>query len=782
MNKDELENLKKFLRLTNYISAIQTYLKENYLLKEPLRPEHIKPRLLGHWGTCPGINLVYAHLNLLIKKTGSNFLFVLGPGHGFPALQANIYLEGTLRKYYPEATLDEKGLGYVAKNFSWPYGFPSHSSPATPGVIVEGGELGYSLSTSYGAVLDQPHLIVACLVGDGEAETASTATAWHLHKFIDPKSSGAVLPILHLNGYKISGPTIFGRMSKTELKNLFKGYGYDPVFVSAYGDEDKIHESLARAMTDAHLEIRRIQSEAKDGTGKNWPAWPMIILSSPKGATGIKKRGKDKIEDNCLSHQVTLPNAKNDKKDLVALDKWLRSYRVEELFDPINGPLKELMGLVPEEKLLMGDNRIARLGVTPENELDLPDVSKYISPKTQSEKSTASSMIQMGKYLNELFTKNSEKKNFRLMSPDETYSNKLDAVFESTTRAWNGPLKSWDKDIAPEGRVIEMLSENSLQGMAQGYILTGRHAIFASYEAFVQVVSSMADQYAKFLKIARETSWREPVASLIYVLTSSGWRQDHNGFSHQNPGFIDGVLERHGRFARVFFPADANSTLTVLHRSLKTKNEIHVICAAKTEETIWLNKEEAEEEAEAGLSIWKFASDEDPDIVFGAAGDYLTGESLAAIQIVKQEIPNAKIRFVNVLELCATNIGSSSNHHPLEEYFTSDKPVIFNFHGYPETFEQRLFDWKTDLRRFTVHGYLEIGSTSTPFDLQLRNSTSRWHLALDAFRSLEDQGKLDADTARSLYQKYLKKIASYPEYVKEHGVDSEEITNWKWHI
>ena len=777
MIDNNIESIKKYVRALNYISAAQIYLQDNFLLKRKLKFSDIKPRLLGHWGTCPGINFVYANLNYLIKKYNAEMIFVLGPGHGFPAIQANLFMEGTLAKYYPQATQDESGLGYIMKNFSWPYGFPSHSNPGAPGVILEGGELGYSLSTSYGAVLDHPDLIATCLVGDGEAETGPTATAWHLNKFIDPKNNGAVLPILHLNGYKISGPTIFGRMSNRELKSLFTGYGYMPIIVEGVN----IYEKMAEAMEKSYRLIREIQKDTRDGKEVIAPKFPMIVLKTLKGWTGIKKLEGQKIEGNFLSHQVVGANTKTDKGELSAVNKWLSSYKFDELFND-KGFIDEIKEFVPTPEFRMGDSKHTIGGSRATKELKLPKAEQFAEDASIPGTIGSSSMRRAGEFLNEVFRLNSDAKNFRLMSPDETYSNKLDKVFETTKRAFMWPIKEWDKDLAQDGRVMEMLSEHSLQGLMQGYVLTGRHAVFASYEAFIQVVSSMVDQYAKFLRIARETSWRGNIPSLNYILTSSGWRQEHNGFSHQNPGFIGNILSKHGCFIHVYFPADGSSTLAVLEKCLSSKNEINIIVAGKTVEARWLTPQMAKKELETGVSVWDFASDPNPDIIFSAAGDYLVKESLAAIDLLKNDLPNIHVRFVNILEICSLGVGNAECRVPInfEDYFTADKPVIFNFHGYPETLKQALFDKQNGRRKFFIHGYTENGSTTTPFDMHVRNETSRYHLVMEAVKELTRLGKLSKDIADEIINKYLLKLSEHSKFIREHGVDPDEIEKWQW--
>ncbi len=768
-----VEAIKRYVRAANYISAVQIYLQDNFLLQDKLLFNHIKPRLLGHWGTCPGINFLYANLNYLIKKYKAQMIFVLGPGHGFPALQSNLFIEGTLRKYYPETKTNLDGLKYLAKNFSWPYGFPSHSNPGAPGVILEGGELGYSLSTAYGAVLDNPNLIAVCMVGDGEAETGPTATAWHINKFIDPATNGAVLPVLHLNGYKISGPTIFGRMNNKELKALFSGYGYDPIIVEG----DDVYWDMYDALEYAYHSIRRIQNESRNGKIVS-PKFPMIILKTPKGWTGIKNLHGEKIEGNCLSHQVVGKNSRDDPEELKALEEWLRSYKFNELFDGKKGFIEEIKNLIPSSDLCMGNNKYSK-GWEVYKELKLPDVKKFSEDVVKPGFIGSSSMRRTGAYLNEVIKLNKNNRNFRLMSPDETYSNKLDDVFRSTTRSFVWPLEKWDRDISRDGRVIEMLSEHTLQGLAQGYILTGRHAVFASYEAFIEIVSSMADQYEKFLKGSKETKWRKDIASFNYILTSSGWRQEHNGFSHQNPKFISGMLER-GKVSKVYFPADGNSSLVVLKRCLKSKNGINVIVAGKTLEPRWLTIKQAEEELKEGLAIWNFASDKDPEIVFVGVGDYLTKEALAAIELLKKELGDIRIRFVNIMELSALGIGNKNTKtsQELEKYFTKDKLVIVNYHGYPSDLSHILIQ-QNNPKRFKVNGYIENGSTTTPFDMHVRNGTSRYDLVIDAVTVLSENKMLDKNAANQIIKEYKRKLSDHREYIKKYGVDPKEISSCK---
>ncbi|PKL31984.1 phosphoketolase [Candidatus Saccharibacteria bacterium HGW-Saccharibacteria-1] len=766
----------KFRRATNYLTAAQIFLQDNFLLERPLTHDDIKPRLLGHWGSGPGVNLIYAHLNNLIKKYGQEMMFILGPGHAFPALQANLFIEGTLTEFYPEASQDYKGISHICRNFSWPYGFPSHSNPGTPGVILEGGELGYSLSTAYGAALDNPNMIVACLVGDGEAETGPAAAAWHLNKLVDPKTNGTVLPILHLNGYKISAPTIFGRMSDQELTALFWGYGYEPRIVSGENLDDQMEETLDWA----HKLIWSIKESPEEIVS---PRMPMIIMRTEKGWTGVKELDGNKIEGNCLSHQVVLTEAKTDPEQLRLLEEWLSAYKFSELFDAETGFGDFAKNIVPIREQRMGMSPHAHGGDTVYKPLNLPSINEFAQDASQPGVNGSSSMIQTGKYLNEVFKLNKDNKNFRFMSPDETYSNKLDAIFQETSRAWVWPNEKWDKDMAHDGRVMEMLSEHNLQGLAQGYILTGRHAVFASYEAFVQVVVSMMDQYAKFIKHTAEYEWRGDFPSLNYILTSSGWRQDHNGFSHQNPGFIDDALRRHGDFVDVYFPADVNSTLVTMEKMLSSKRQINVVVAGKTIEPQWLTPELARKQINTGIMTWDFASDENPDVVLAGIGDYPTKEVLAAIDLAKNEWPDIRLRFVNVSSLTSRGFGQGQgfiNADEFNEIFTYDKPVICNFHGYPETLKAILFNYVNDASRFDIRGYIECGSTTTPFDMHVRNETSRHHLVIAIFENMAEQGLMPSEEARRIITEYQQKIIDNTEYIKKFGNDIAEIDAWQW--
>lgn len=780
MNDHELHSISQYLRAANYLTAAQIFLQDNFLMERDLTFDDVKPRLLGHWGSGPGINFAYAHLSWIARKYHQDMLFVLGPGHGFPALQANLFMEGSISHFYPEVPGNLDGIAYLCRQFSWPYGFPSHSNPGTPGVILEGGELGYSLSTSFGAVLDNPDLVVACLVGDGEAETGPTAGAWHLNKLINPQKDGVVLPILHLNGYKISAPTIYGRMNNDELRSLFNGYGYEPIIVDTTVSENPNAE-MNRALQWAYQLIQNV----RQGSPTVRPKLPMVILRTAKGWTGVKELDGDKIEGNCLSHQVVLTEAKTDPHQLQLLNEWLHSYRFGELFSRERGWFGDFVGdILPERfEKRIGMSRHALGGDAVYKPLVLPDAARFAEDAEVPGTVGSSSMRRAGLYLEEVFRLNADTKNFRVMSPDETYSNKLDAIFNATSRAWQWPIESWDKDLSQDGRVMEMLSEHNLQGLVQGYVLTGRHAIFASYEAFIMVVVSMMDQYAKFLSQSTEVTWRGDIPSFNYILTSSGWRQDHNGFSHQNPGFIDDVLRRQGTYADVYFPADGNTTLAVLDHMLRSTRKINVMVAGKTQEPRWLTPELAQRQLESGLMTWDFASDEDPDIILSAAGDYPMKEVMAAIDLIKQENSDIRIRCVNISSLTSCGLGRSGlclNQEAFERQFTTDKPVICNFHGYPETLKSILFNYTHHPERFDIRGYIESGSTTTPFDMHVRNRTSRYHLVMAAFEKLAHYDRITREEARTVIGKYQQMIDENTAYIKQNGIDRPEIDAWVW--
>ena len=777
-----LENIKKFIRAANYLTVSQIFLQNNFLLERELKFDDIKPRLLGHWGSCPGVNHVYAHLlniqkQLDFAKSGLKTSFMLGPGHAFPALQANLFLEETLSKFDINAARNRSGIHYVSKNFSWPGGFPSHASPFTPGVILEGGELGYSLSTAFGAVLDNPNLVMTTLIGDGEAETGPIAAAWHLNKLINPVENGVVLPILHLNGYKISGPTIFGSMSDFELIQFFHGAGWEPKIVDEYSAEDFDFE-LSKVFSSAFRDISRIKFGRKNG----FVRLPMIIMRSKKGSSGVVENNGEKIEGNSLAHQVPLLNAKSDEKELKKLEEWLKSYKFEELFDFEKGEFKPwLDDFLPEKSSRIGQNRFvdANLNFA---ELRLPEIRERISEKSLA-------MNAVGDFLKEVFEKNPE--NFHFFSPDETYSNKLDAIFKVTSRSWQREIKPWEKDLAKNGRVTEILSEHSLQGLLQGYILTGRHGVLTSYEAFAPIISSMMDQYAKFLAQSKEVKWRGDLASLNYILTSTGWRQDHNGFSHQNPSFIDEVLRRENRIGQIFLPADDNSAVVAISKMLKSRNNINVLVAGKTPEPRYFSLESAQKHLENGgifvFDSWKnqeitdwnlVTEDDEPDLILAASGDYIFKETVAALQVLLHDVPQVKIRLVYVQALCGKGIGTFENTLSKSNFvkiFTKDKPVIFAFHGYAKTLKSILFDYENPAR-IQINGYEEKGSTTTPFDMLARNRVSRYDIVMRALNSV-DKGD---EAFKKLVREYQKRKDDALNFARENSVDTSEIENWNY--
>ena len=775
-----LENIKKFIRAANYLTVSQIFLQNNFLLERELKFDDIKPRLLGHWGSCPGVNHVYAHLlniqkQLDFAKSGLKTSFMLGPGHAFPALQANLFLEETLSKFDINAARNRSGIQYVSKNFSWPGGFPSHASPFTPGVILEGGELGYSLSTAFGAILDNPNLVITTLIGDGEAETGTIAASWHLNKLIDPVENGVVLPILHLNGYKISGPTIFGSMSDFELIQFFHGAGWEPKIVDEYSAEDFDLE-LSNAFSNAFRDISRI----KFGRNNKFIRLPMIIMRSKKGSSGVKENNGQKIEGNSLAHQVPLLKAKTDKNELKKLEDWMKSYKFDELFDYERGEFKEwLNDFLPESSSRIGRNRFIDANLN-FKELKLPENTEGLGEKSLA-------MNAVGGLLEKVFEKNPD--NFRFFSPDETYSNKLDTIFEATSRSWQREIKPWEKDLAKNGRVTEILSENCLQGLLQGYILTGRHGVLTSYEAFAPIISSMMDQYAKFLAQSKEVKWRGDLASLNYILTSTGWRQDHNGFSHQNPSFIDEVLRRENGIGQIFLPADDNSAVVSISKMLKSRNNINVLVAGKTPEPRYFSLESARKQLENGgifiFDSWKnqeitdwdlISEDDEPDLILAASGDYVFKETVAALQVLLHDVAQVKIRLVYVQALCGKGIGTFENTLSKSDFvkiFTKDKPVIFAFHGYAKTLKSILFDYENPAR-IQINGYEEKGSTTTPFDMLARNKVSRYDITVRALNSI-DKGD---EVFESLTKEYQKRQDDALNFARENSVDSPEIENW----
>ncbi|HEU5230596.1 MAG TPA: phosphoketolase family protein [Ktedonobacteraceae bacterium] len=775
----EMEILARYQRATNYLTAAQIYLQGNILLREPLQAEHIKERLLGHWGTCPGINMVYAHLNRLIVLHDLDMFLITGPGHGAPANLANLYLEGSLEQFYSNLSLDEDGLERFVRRFSWPGGFPSHLYPGVPGTIHEGGELGYALATAFGAVMDNPDLIVACIVGDGEAETGPTAAAWHSYKFLNPVESGAVLPILHLNGYKISNPTIYGTMSDDALSQLFTGYGYKVRIVDAtQGDA-----LLAEAMDASYRDIRLIQLAARNGKPLERPEWPLLILRSPKGWTGIKELDGKAIEGSYRSHQVPALDLKTNKLSLQAVEAWLSSYRPQELFDEQGSPLPEILALCPQGERRMGSNKHT-FGGQRRSELDLPDIRNYAIPNRGK---SSSNITPAGNYLQELVTRNPQ--TFRIFCPDELESNLLGSVLRATSRNYQLPVSPDDNQISTDnGRVLEVLSEHLCQAWLQGYLLTGRHGLFPSYEAFLTIIASMMDQYAKFLKMSGEFSWRLPVASLNYLQTSTLWRQEHNGYSHQNPGFINTVLNKKSDVSRVYLPADANCLLYTLDRCLRDTNAINVIIAEKRPFPQWLSLNEAIAHCRAGASVWRWASTDDgmdPDVVLVGIGDNPTLEVMAAAQILRTDLPSLRVRVVNVVDLFALTPDTEHPHgldkQVFESIFTTQCPVVVNFHGYPSAIKQLLFA-RPNSERFHINGYREEGTTTTPFDMQVCNGTDRYHLVMQAIRlaavySGNQRVAIQMSERLSHYQSLLD---DHRRFIQQFGKDPDEIAYWHW--
>jgi xylulose-5-phosphate/fructose-6-phosphate phosphoketolase len=787
------EALPTYRRAANYIAAAMIYLQDNCLLEEPLAPEHIKPRLLGHWGTVPGINLVYAGLNRLILQTDASVLLITGPGHGAPANLANLWLEGSLEEVNSDLSRDRAGLDRLIRSFSWPGGFPSHLAPMVPGVIHEGGELGYALATAFGAALDNQDLIAACIVGDGEAETGPTAAAWHSNKFLDPASCGAVLPILHVNGYKIANPTIFGTMSNGEVTKLFEGYGWHPLIVEG----DDLDADLAAALDTAYDRIRDIQKAARAGNPAERPAWPMLVLRSPKGWTGIKELDGVQIEGTSKSHQVPAIQARTNPEHLAALETWLRSYRPEELFDGNGVPAGDVLAVCPIGGRRMGASPHANGGRL-RKPLDLPDL-ELCAVDVGERGATASALEAAGSYLAQVFTRNATERNFRIVCPDEIASNRLGRIFDVEQHAYQWPLKPVDSGHAHDGRVMETLSEHNCQGWLQGYVLTGRHGLFPCYEAFISIVEGMVNQYSKFLKMSQdEAPWREPVASLNYLLTSVGWRQDHNGYSHQAPGFINSLLTKKEFIARAYLPPDANTLLCTLDQCLASTDHVNLIIASKHPLPQWLSIDEAREHVRQGASTWHWASsdaDEETDVVLACCGTIPTIETLAAAQYLRAELPDIRVRVVNVTDLFSlSHPDSHPNGLPQQTFadiFTIDRPVIFDFHGYPSAIHQ-LLHHRPGPERFHVRGYAEEGTTTTPFDLLAMNGVSRYQLAIEALRRADIGLSKQLSTASAqfavrtlpeaerLIGELEKRLVEHRRYIREHGNDPPEILEWAW--
>ncbi|WP_245319080.1 phosphoketolase family protein [Consotaella salsifontis] len=772
--------LDRYWRAANYLSVGQIYLMGNPLLREPLKFEDTKPRLLGHWGTTPGLNFIYAHLNRIIVRDDCKVLYICGPGHGGPGMVANTYLEGSYSEIYPEVGEDLAGLKSLMKQFSFPGGIPSHAAPETPGSIHEGGELGYALLHAYGAAFDNPDLVVAAVVGDGEAETGPLAASWFSNKFLNPVRDGAVLPILHCNGYKIANPTLFGRMEEGELRSLFEGYGYDPIFVS--GDDPAVMHPLMAATLDAcFARIRQIQKDARESGKAGEPRWPMIVLKSPKGWTGPKEVNGKKVEGFWRAHQVPITDTRTKADSLKLLEEWMKSYHPEELFGEDGRLLPELKALAPKGDKRMGALPEANGGLL-RRDLDMPDFRDYAVAVPRPGGSTAEATRELGKFLRDVMKRNEAHKNFRIMGPDETASNRLDAVFQETDRVWIEKRESFDESLGENGRVMEVLSEHLCQGWLEGYLLTGRHGFFSTYEAFIHIVDSMFNQHAKWLKITRDLEWRKPIASLNYLLTSHVWRQDHNGFTHQDPGFIDHVINKKADIVRVYLPADANSLLWVADHCLTTWDRINVIVAGKQPAPQWLTMEQAEKHCQAGIGVWDWASnDEDgePDLVMACAGDVPTLEALAAVDILRKYMPELKIRVVNVVDLMTLQ---SHGEHPhgltdmaFDALFTRNKPVIFAFHGYPWLIH-RLTYRRANHNNIHVRGYKEEGTTTTPFDMVVLNDLDRFHLALDAIDRLPGW----RNQSGSAVEYCEAKLKEHKAYVHEHGEDMPEINGWGW--
>ena len=780
LSQEELRKMNAYWRAANYLSVGQIYLYANPLLREPLKLEHVKPRLLGHWGTTPGLNFIYVHFNRLIKKYDLNVIYVCGPGHGGPGMVANTYLEGTYTEFYSGIQQNEEGMRKLFKQFSFPGGIPSHNAPETPGSIHEGGELGYALVHAYGAVFDNPDLVACCVVGDGEAETGPLATSWHGNKFLNPARDGAVLPILHLNGYKIANPTVLGRLGDEELTQLFHGYGYKPYFVE--GDEpERMHQLMAATLDTVIEEIRAIQNEGRSKEPVTLPVWPMIVLRTPKGWTGPKVVDGKPVEGTWRAHQVPVTDMDTKRGHLKILEEWLKSYRPEELFDEKGKLIEELLELAPKGERRIGANPHANGGLLLKDLL-MPDFREYAVSVPKPGIENAESTRVLGTFLRDVMKLNLEQANFRVFGPDETASNRLDAVYQATDKIWMEPILPVDEHLSPNGRVMEILSEHMCQGWLEGYLLTGRHGFFSCYEGFVHIVDSMFNQHAKWLKTTRHIPWRRPIASLNYLLTSHVWRQDHNGFTHQDPGFIDFVMNKKADIVRVYLPPDANTLLSVADHCLRSRHYVNVIVAGKQPELQWLDMEAAIAHCTTGVGIWSWASTDEgsePDVVMACAGDVPTLETLAAVDLLRQHFPDLKIRVVNVVDLMTLEPPSQHPHgipdSEFDSMFTADKPVIFAYHGYPWLIH-RLCYRRRGHDNFHVHGYQEEGTTTTPFDMTVMNGLDRFHLASAVADWVPKLQRIGAH-----FQEFLRnKLAEHKHYTREHGDDLPEVKNWKW--
>jgi xylulose-5-phosphate/fructose-6-phosphate phosphoketolase len=782
LDRQELRQIDAYWRAANYLSVGQIYLLDNPLLREPLRPEHVKPRLLGHFGTTPGLNLVYVHMNRAIRARDLNALYITGPGHGGPGVVANAYLEGAYSEFYPHVSLDEDGLRELFRQFSFPGGIPSHAAPETPGSIHEGGELGYALAHAYGAAFDNPDLLVTCMVGDGEAETGPLATSWHSNKFLNPERDGAVLPILHLNGYKIAGPTVLARIPEAELVSLFDGYGYRPLLVTGGFDDEEpaaVHQRLAAALDEALDEIEHIQETARAGERVGRPRWPMIVLRTPKGWTGPKEVDGLPVEGTWRSHQVPMTDVRNNPEHLGLLEEWMRSYGPEELFDDKGRLMPELAELPPRGERRMSANPIANGGLLL-RDLVLPDFRRYAVdvPAPGTTRSEATRVL--GTFLKDVIARNRD--NFLLFGPDETESNRLGAVFEVTARAWNAESAPTDEGLAPDGRVLEILSEHLCQGWLEGYLLTGRHGLFNCYEAFIHIVDSMFNQHAKWLKVTRQIPWRRPIASLNYLLTSHVWRQDHNGFSHQDPGFIDHVANKKAEIIRVYLPPDANTLLSVADHCLRSRSYVNVIVAGKQPALDYLAIEDAILHCTRGIGVWKWASNDgggEPDVVMACAGDVPTLETLAATALLREHLPELKVRVVNVVDLMRLQPESEHPHGltdgEFDSLFTTSRPIVFAYHGYPWLIH-RLTYRRANHRNLHVRGYKEEGTTTTPFDMVMLNDLDRFHLVIDVI----DRVPGLREKAAGLRQEMIDERLRCRAYTREHGDDDPAVRDWSW--
>ncbi len=778
--KEELRRMDAYWRAANYLSVGQIYLLDNPLLKKSLTLEDVKPRLLGHWGTTPGLNFIYVHLNRVIQQHDLDMIYVAGPGHGGPGLVANSWLEGSYSEFYPNIPADSEGMRKLFHQFSFPGGVGSHVTAETPGSIHEGGELGYALSHAFGAAFDNPDLIVACVVGDGEAETGPLATAWHSNKFLNPAKDGAVLPILHLNGYKIANPTVLARISHEELEALMRGYGYEPWFVE--GDDPKVmHQQMAATMDRVIADIRAIQQAARNGGANKRPRWPMIVLRTPKGWTGPKEVDGKKTEDYWRSHQVPFAKLAEMPEHLKLLEEWMRSYRPEELFDEEGWLRPELAELAPRGVRRMGANPHANGGGLL-RDLHMPDFRTCAVEVPAPGAVTAEATRVMGNFLREVMKRNLASRNFRVMGPDETASNRLGALFEVTDRSWMAETLPEDEHLSPDGRVMEILSEHTCQGWLEGYLLTGRHGLFSCYEAFIHIVDSMFNQHAKWLKVSKEIPWRRPIASLNYLLTSHVWRQDHNGFSHQDPGFIDHVVNKKADIIRVYLPPDANTLLYITDKCLRSRDFVNVIVAGKQPQPQWLDMESAIKHCSTGVGIWEWASNDrgsEPDVVMGCAGDVPTLETLAAVAILREHVPELKVRVINVVDLMTLQQKEEHPHglsdRDFDSLFTTDKPLIFAYHGYPWLIH-RLTYRRANHRNLHVRGYKEEGTTTTPFDMAVRNDIDRYDLVTDVIDRVPKLGY----QAAYLKQLMRDKLIEHNEYIVRHGQDMPEVREWTW--